>query len=264
LEGGDHRSGYSHAAVKGAWNEGLQQQDQGVEARQVKINKGKSMIELQNVTKIFNRGRSSQFTALKDISLQTGGNRLIILKGASGAGKTTLLSLIGCMSRPTSGRILIDSRETTSLPEKFLAEIRRFFFGFVFQNYNLLKGITVFENVMIPAYPTGRNYLEVKEKAMSLLRQMNIEDKANRRIEDLSGGELQRTAIARALINDPAVIIADEPTAHLDTDLSKKFLDIVAGLIDEGRVFLIASHDPLVYEAGIVSQVIAMRDGMIH
>lgn len=221
------------------------------------------MIELRNVTKIFNTGKPSEFTAVRDISLTTGTNRLTVFKGSSGAGKTTLLSLIGCMSRPTSGRIIIDTRETTSLPEKFLAGIRSSFFGFVFQNYNLIKGITVLENIMIPAYPTGRDYSGVREKAMALLSKMYIEDKAGQRIEDLSGGELQRTAIARALINDPAVIIADEPTAHLDSDLSKKFLDVVAGLMDEGRIFLIASHDPLVHEAGIVDQVVAMRDGKI-
>lgn len=221
------------------------------------------MIELRKITKTFNAGRSNEFTAIKDISLKTDNHKFTVFKGASGAGKTTLLSLIGCMARPTSGRIVIDGRETTSLPEKFLANIRRSFFGFVFQNYNLIKGITVLENVMLPVYPEGMYYRGLKEKAMGLLAKMRIKDKAGQPIEDLSGGELQRTAIARALINDPAVIIADEPTAHLDTELSKKFLDIAAELMDEGRIFLIASHDPLVYESGIVDQVVAMRDGRI-
>lgn len=221
------------------------------------------MIELRKVTKTFNVGRSNEFTAIRDISLNTGANRLALFKGASGAGKTTLLSLIGCMARPTSGRIIVNGQETTSLPEKFLAGIRRSFFGFVFQNYNLLKGITVLENIMIPAYPLGGEYGPVREKAINLLGKMKIENKASCPVEELSGGELQRVAIARALMNDPSVIIADEPTAHLDTRLSKKLLDIVAGLMDEGRIFLIASHDPLVYEAGIVNQVIEMRDGRI-
>ena len=221
------------------------------------------MIELRNVTKTYNTGRSSEFTAVRDISLATGTQRFTVFKGASGAGKTTLLSLIGCMCRPTSGRIVVDGQETTSLPEKFLSAIRRSTFGFVFQNYNLIRGITVLENIMLPAYPDGKDYKSVKGRAGELLEKMKIEDKAGRKVEDLSGGELQRAAIARALINDPAVIIADEPTAHLDSNLTKTFLDIVAALMDEGRIFLVASHDPLVYEAAIVDRVVAMQDGRV-
>jgi putative ABC transport system ATP-binding protein len=167
------------------------------------------------------------------------------------------------MARPTSGRISVNGQETTSLPEKFLAEIRRNTFGFVFQNYNLIKGITVLENTMLPAYPTGQKHREVKAKAMELLKKLKIDSKVDQKIELLSGGEQQRTAIARALMNEPSLIIADEPTAHLDTELSKEFLNIVAELQDEGKTILIASHDPLVFGAGIVDDVVEMRDGQI-
>jgi len=221
------------------------------------------MITLKNVSKIFNAGRPNEFHALKNVTLTVAREKITVFKGPSGSGKTTLLSLIGCMSRPSSGRIFVDGRETTSLPERFLSDIRRSAFGFIFQNYNLIKGITVLENTMLPAYPTGRRHAEVKADAMKLLARLNIDAKAGQKVEQLSGGEQQRTAIARALINNPAVIIADEPTAHLDMALSMEFLDIVSGLFRQRKTILMASHDPLVFEAGIVDAVVEMRDGSI-
>jgi len=221
------------------------------------------MIDLKQITKTFNAGKTNEFTALNDINLRLPVNQLTVFKGPSGSGKTTLLSIIGCMARPTAGRIMINGRETTSLPEKFLAQIRRTTFGFVFQNYNLIKGISVLENTMLPAYPTGKHHREVQAKSLQLLKKLKLELKAAQKVELLSGGEQQRTAIARALINEPAIIIADEPTAHLDTELSKEFLDIMGEFSCEGKTILIASHDPLVFEAGIVDNVIEMRDGRI-
>ena len=221
------------------------------------------MIDLKHITKTFNAGKANEFTALKDVNLKIQPEKITVFKGPSGSGKTTLLSIIGCMARPTSGRISLNGQETSSLPEKFLAEIRRNTFGFVFQNYNLIKGISVLENTMLPAYPTGKNHREVKATAMGLLKKLNIDAKVDQRIELLSGGEQQRTAIARALMNEPSIIIADEPTAHLDTELSKEFLDIIDELSNEGKTVLIASHDPLVFEAGIIDDVVEMRDGKI-
>lgn len=221
------------------------------------------MIELKDVSKTYNAGRSTEYRALKQIDLHIGARQAVAVVGPSGSGKTTLLSIIGCMSRPSSGRIWVGGREVTSLPERFAAETRSTTFGFVFQNYHLIKGLSVLENTMIPAHPTGRMHRSVKESAMALLRKMNLEARAWQRVEHLSGGEQQRTAFARALINDPSVIIADEPTAHLDSQLSNTLLEIIAGLKKEGKTFLIASHDPLVYQSSIVDRVIAMRDGRI-
>jgi putative ABC transport system ATP-binding protein len=221
------------------------------------------MIELTHVSKTFNAGKPNAFTALEGIELAVNSNRITVFKGPSGSGKTTLLSIVGCMARPTSGRVRVNGQEVTSLPERFLSEIRRKTFGFVFQNYNLIKGITVLENTMIPAYPTGMKHRWLKPKAMDLLGTLKIDSKAHQRVEHLSGGEQQRTAIARALINDPSVIIADEPTAHLDTDLAAEFMAIISGLLDEGKTILIASHDPRISEAGIVNRVVALRDGRI-
>ena len=221
------------------------------------------MIELFRVTKIFNMGKANAFTALRGIDLRIDMGRITVFKGPSGSGKTTLLSIIGCMSRPTSGRIMVNNRETTSLPERFAAGVRRDTFGFIFQNYNLIRGISVLENTMIPACPTGKKHAAVKKRAQGLLRRLNMESKTDERVETLSGGEQQRVAISRALINDPSIIIADEPTAHLDTDLSRQFMEIMISLKEDGKTILIASHDPLVSDYGGVDRGVGLRDGEI-
>lgn len=221
------------------------------------------MITLQNVTKIFNAGKPNEFVAVEDVNLSIDSHRVTVLKGPSGSGKTTLLSILGCMARPTSGRITLKEREITSLPERFLTEIRRETFGFMFQQFHLIKGITALENVMIPAYPTGEKHASLKKRANELLDLLNLANKATSRVEWLSGGEAQRVAIARALINNPAVIIADEPTAHLDTKLSREFMEIMRRLRTQGKTVLIASHDPLVFESDVIDEAVEMRDGKI-
>ncbi len=221
------------------------------------------MIRLQNIRKIFNAGQPNEFVALEGVNLSIGSQEATALKGPSGSGKTTLLSLLGCMARPTAGRITVKGREITSLPERFLTEIRRETFGIIFQQFNLIKGITALENVMIPAYPKGEKHASLKRRAMDLLDLLNIAGKASAKVEWLSGGEAQRTAIARALINNPSIIIADEPTAHLDTTLSREFMEIMRQLKKEGKTLLIASHDPIAYESDVIDRIIEMRDGAI-
>jgi putative ABC transport system ATP-binding protein len=221
------------------------------------------MIELVNVRKVFNAGRPNEFAAIQGVDLQIVPHRVTVFKGPSGSGKTTLLSLIGCMARPTSGRIYLMEREMTSLPERFLTEIRRKTFGFIFQHFNLVRGITVLENVMLPAYPVGEPHASLKQRAVDLLELLNIGEKAAERVEYISGGQAQRVAVARALINNPSVIIADEPTAHLDTTLSQELVNILGRLKEDGKTVLIASHDPLVCESKIVDHVIHFRDGKI-
>ena len=221
------------------------------------------MIELQNIRKVFNEGRPNEYIALHDLSLTIAAHQVTVLKGPSGSGKTTLLSLLGCMARPTAGRIVLQGREITSLPERFLTDIRRKTFGFIFQQFNLLNGISVIENVMLPAYPLGEPFATLKQQALALLELFNLAHKAAAKVEWLSGGEAQRTAIARALVNHPEVIIADEPTAHLDTRLSREFMDIMRDFKTQGKTILIASHDPLVHESEVVDRVVRMRDGRI-
>lgn len=221
------------------------------------------VIQLQQVKKAFNQGRPNEFWAIRGIGLTLQPHNITVLKGPSGSGKTTLLSMIGCLSRPTSGRILLGQQILSGLPERFMTEVRRSTFGFIFQQFNLIKGLTALENVMLPAYPLGPNHRQLKQRAMALLQQFGIASKAESRVEWLSGGEAQRTAIARALINAPACLIADEPTANLDSRLSEAFMQIIGQLREQGMTILLTSHDPLVYEAPVIDRVIELHDGLV-
>ena len=222
------------------------------------------MIELGDVRKVFNAGRPNEFVAVRGISLSIEAGKATFLTGPSGSGKTTLLGLIGCMARPSSGRIWLQGRETTSLPERFLTDLRRRTFGFIFQQLNLIRGLSALENAMLPAYPTGEAHRSIRKRALGLFETFGLSSKAHARAEWLSGGEAQRLTIVRALMNDPAVIIADEPTAHLDTALTLDFLDVLGRLKAQGRTILIAGHDPLVSESPVVDRVVSLRDGMIE
>ncbi len=221
------------------------------------------MIELREVGKVFNQGQPNECRALCEVSLSLERGGITVFKGPSGSGKTTLLTLIGGLARPTSGRITLDGRLLSNLPERFLTEVRRHTFGFVFQQFNLIRGLTVLENVMLPAYPLGKPYRQLRDGARALLDRFGLGAKAESRVEWLSGGEAQRTALARALINDPAVLIADEPTANLDSALSREVLALLGELAAQGRTVLISSHDPLVFEAARVDRVIELHDGHV-
>jgi putative ABC transport system ATP-binding protein len=221
------------------------------------------MIELDDIHKAFNQGQPNEYWALSGISLTVAARKVTALSGPSGSGKTTLLTLLGCLARPTRGRVRLRNDDVSGLPERFLTEIRRRTFGFVFQQFNLVRGLSALDNVMLPAYPLGLPYGQLREKAENQLAGLDLGHRRNARVEWLSGGEQQRVAIARALINDPEVIIADEPTANLDTALSRQFLDILSRLIDEGRTVLLTSHDPLVIESSVVDRVVRLRDGRL-
>lgn len=221
------------------------------------------MIELNAISKIFNHHQPNECRALRDIRLTLERGGITVFKGPSGSGKTTLLTLIGCLARPTAGRILLDGRLLSNLPERFLTEVRRHSVGFVFQQFNLIRGLTVLDNVMLPAYPQGRPYAFLLKAARELLDRFGLGAKAASKVEWLSGGEAQRTALARALINDPAIIIADEPTANLDSRLAREVLALLGELSEQGRTVLISSHDPLVFEAASVKRLIELHDGQI-
>lgn len=242
------------------------------------VSPGAELIRLTDVTKVFNGGRPNEFTAVGGVSLAVEARKVTGLVGPSGSGKTTLASLIGCMARPTSGRIRLDlaveggsvdemvfpGGEVSSLPERFLTHIRRRTFGFIFQQFHLVKGLTALDNVMLPAYPAGERHHELRDRAQQLLTTFGMTSKTASKVEWLSGGEAQRVAIARALINDPAVIIADEPTAHLDTTLSRELITILDDLRTAGRTIIVASHDPLVTESGLLDRVVRLRDGRVE
>ena len=221
------------------------------------------MIELLQVSKTFNPGQPNAFQAVREVSFAIEPGRVTALRGPSGSGKTTLLGLVGGLTRPSSGRVRLDGRDISALPERFLTELRRATFGFVFQQFQLIRGLSVLENVMLPATPTGRPYAEVRARALQLLDDLELGGRADVLAQWLSGGEAQRVAIARALINDPKVILADEPTAHLDSALSRQILAIFADLRVQGRSVILSSHDPLVFEFGLVERVLEIRDGQV-
>jgi putative ABC transport system ATP-binding protein len=220
-------------------------------------------IRVVGVRKAFNEDRPNRFWAVDGVNLSLSEGQVTVLAGPSGSGKTTLLTLVGCLARPTEGRVLLNDRVISSLPEPFLAALRRQTFGFVFQRFNLIRGLSLLDNVMVPAYPLGMPRGALRKRALDLLDTLGLEPRAHARVESLSGGEAQRTALARALINDPPVLIADEPTANLDSELSLAFLEILARLRAEGRTLLLSSHDPLVREAAVVDRIIELRDGRV-
>jgi putative ABC transport system ATP-binding protein len=221
------------------------------------------MIELKAIRKTFNPGRGNEFQALGGIDLHLPARRITAFRGPSGSGKTTLLAIIGCLSRPTSGRVRLQGRDISGLPERFLTAIRRQTFGFIFQQFNLIKGLSALENVMLPAYPIGGDWRELNERAERLLGELRLSHRSKARVDWLSGGEQQRVAIARALINDPEIVIADEPTANLDSALAMEFMAILENLSASGKTIILSSHDPLVVESAIVDQVIDLRDGRV-
>lgn len=223
-----------------------------------------ALIQLENVYKTYNQGLTNEVTALHDISLQFEANSVSCLKGASGSGKSTLLSIIGCVFPPSRGKAIISGKQLSRLPDRFLTLHRRQTIGFIFQQFNILPDLKVLENVELPLLPLGVPPKKRTQKAMELLELLNIAHRANFTARQISGGELQRVAIARALVNDPPVILADEPTAHLDRKLSFKFMEIMEGLKKIGKTIILTSHDPLVYEHPLIDSIVGVEDGRIH
>lgn len=221
------------------------------------------MIELLRVSKVYNAGQPNAYQAVRQVDLAIEPGRVTALRGPSGSGKTTLLSLIGGLTRPSAGRVRLDGRDISALSERFMTQLRRVTFGFVFQQFQLIRGLSVLENVMLPALPSGRPHRLARARALELLDGLDLAARADARAQSLSGGEAQRVAIARALINDPGVIIADEPTSHLDSDLSRQILAILGELRAQGRTLILSSHDPLVFESGLVERVVEVRDGRV-
>jgi putative ABC transport system ATP-binding protein len=221
------------------------------------------LIFTEEATKVYNPRQPDEVCAVDRVTVAVARGEVVALKGPSGSGKTTLLSLIGCMARPTSGRIVVDGRDVAKLSEEVLTKVRRLKFGFIFQQFNLISDLPVLDNVMLPLYPVDVRPAEMRRRADSILAQLGLQDKRARRVRKLSGGEQQRVAVARALINEPEIIIADEPTAHLDQKLSDELMRILENLNRDGKTVIISTHDALIYNHRIVDRVIAMRDGRV-
>ena len=221
------------------------------------------LIQATDLSKTFNPQQPDEIHALKSACLQINQAETIALQGPSGSGKTTLLSLLGCMARPTSGNLQVVGKNVAKLPEPFLTQIRRESFGFIFQQFNLIRTLKVIDNILLPLYPTNLSGRQMHERADAILTQLDISDKRQQLVSRLSGGEQQRVAIARALINQPHIIIADEPTAHLDRQLSAELLEIFTKLKQAGKTIIIASHDPFIYQHPLVDRCFSMHDGCL-
>jgi len=221
------------------------------------------LIRVDEVSKIYHQGKPAEVRALQNISLEIFAGEVVALSGPSGSGKSTLLSLIGCMSRPTQGTIYLQERRVSRLPEAFLARIRRETYGFVFQQYHLLRDVSVLDNLLFPLYPAAMPMKTMRERALVLLETFSLTDKEKTKVRRLSGGEQQRVALARALMADPPIIIADEPTAHLDAELTAELLTMLTELHAEGRTIIIATHDPVVHQSSLISRRVALRHGQL-
>ncbi len=221
------------------------------------------LVELEEVVKIYNRGEPNEVVALRGVTLSVARAEMVCLQGPSGSGKTTLLSIIGCIFSPTSGRAAIDGRKITRLPDHFLTRYRRELIGFVFQSFNMLDHLSVLDNVTLPLLPLGISPRVRARRGDALLERFAISHRRDFPVRQLSGGEMQRAAIARALINDPPIIVADEPTAHLDSRLAKEVVDMLAALKGEGRTLIVASHDPIVAGHPGMDRILSVRDGTI-
>jgi putative ABC transport system ATP-binding protein len=223
-----------------------------------------SLIRTEGATKVYNPRQPDEVCAVDGVTVEVRRGEVVAINGPSGSGKTTLLSLIGCMARPTSGRIVVDGRDVARLSEEVLTRVRRQKFGFIFQQFNLISDLTVRDNVMLPLYPVDVGPAEMRRRAEAALGSLGMQGRQARRVRQLSGGEQQRVAIARALVNQPEIIIADEPTAHLDQKLSDELMRILEDLNHEGKTVIISTHDALIYRHRIVDRVIAMRDGRVE
>ncbi len=222
------------------------------------------LIELESVHKIYNKDRLNEVRALCDIDLHIAAGSMTCLKGASGSGKSTLLSIIGCVFPPTSGRAAIGGKQLSRLPDRFMTIHRRQTIGFIFQRFNLLPALSVLDNITLPLLPLGVAPAIRKQKARVLMDRLAIGHRESFPAGQISGGELQRVAICRALINNPPIILADEPTAHLDSTLSLEFMAIMDALQQEGKTILIASHDPVVTDHPGIDRIVDIKDGRIH
>ncbi len=219
------------------------------------------MISAKGLTRIYTLG-DSEVIGISQIDLEIAAGELVVLKGDSGSGKSTLLSLLAGLDRPTRGVLTVADHDLNKTSDTELTHFRRQVVGMIFQSFNLLPTLNVLENACLPALLAGKSIAKSRSKAMELLKWLGLDSRTNHLPAQLSGGEMQRTAIARALINDPAIILADEPTGNLDSRNGQIVIDLLAELNRKwGRTIMIATHSALADSKATVK--IELKDGMI-
>lgn len=217
--------------------------------------------KVENATRVYKTGKV-ETQALRGVSLSIESGEFTALVGPSGSGKTTLLQLIGCLDQPSSGNVYVNGKDVSKLNRNQRADLRRSTLGFIFQFFALIPTLSAYENVEMPLLLVGQSATERRQRVMDLLESVDMTGRANHRPDQLSGGEQQRVAIARALASKPTIILADEPTANLDTANGKQVMEIMTRLNQEtGVTFVFATHDPRVIK--YARRVITLRDGMV-
>lgn len=222
------------------------------------------MIKITNLNKIFNENTKKEFHALKNINLEIKTSSCVILKGISGSGKSTLLSIIGTLLKPTSGEIKIDEDSIAKLPDLHASNFRAKRLGFIFQSYNLFNELSVKDNIAITLIPLGFTQKQINKMVLKAMNLANIEHKKDELVYNLSGGEKQRCAIARALVNNPDIILCDEPTANLDHDNSINFIESLRELKKLNKTIIVATHDPIFEKLDFVDEIINIKNGIIY
>ena len=219
-----------------------------------------AVIDIQGITKTYVNGKLS-VPVLHGIDLQVNKGEFVSIMGPSGSGKSTFMNMLGCLDRPTTGSYRLNGDEVATLSDDELAFVRNKQIGFVFQSFNLLTKLTALENVALPMIYAGMDKKSRNERAAALLSSVGLGDRMDHLPSELSGGQRQRVAIARALANNPAIIMADEPTGNLDSKSTIDVMNIFRGLYDEGRTIILVTHEPEI--ATYASRNVVLRDGLI-
>lgn len=219
------------------------------------------VVQLRRASRLYRMGQVT-IEAVKEVDLEITAGEFACIAGPSGSGKTTLLNLIGCLDKPTTGAVLVEGRNTLELSAHALALLRRKRIGFIFQTFNLIPVLSAYENVEYPLILQGLSGPERGRRVLRALEAVGLSDYAAHRPDELSGGQQQRVSIARALIGDPALVLADEPTANLDSKAGEAIMSLMGELNQrQGKTFVFASHDPQVI--GQASRVVRLRDGQV-
>lgn len=219
------------------------------------------VIHLKDITKSYYMG-SQVLQVLKGITLDINKNEYVALMGPSGSGKSTLMNILGCLDSPTSGTYILNGQDVSKMPDSDLAEVRNKEIGFVFQQFNLLPRLTALENVALTLVYAGISRKQRNEIAMDVLQKVGLGDRSHHKPNELSGGQIQRVAVARALVNNPSIILADEPTGNLDTKTSFEIMELFGEIHDSGNTVVLVTHEEDI--ANYAKRIIRLRDGVVE